>query len=261
MKKLDRYEFIWKAIQKHGYYYDYREFEYILSNIPSTIICPVHGRFKQKPNNHLIGQGCPLCFSERRGKWKRIGREEFIKRSLEIHHGKYDYSRVVDYENNSTSVELICPIHGSFFQTPDHHLRGQGCPKCNQSKLEIETKEILKELGIEYVEQYSREELKNGRGKMSLDFYLPNFNLGVECQGAQHFIPVKRFGGDKTLEEIVERDKKKARILKRLGIRIIYLIPENFKHKEKEILEMEPYKHGLVFFSFSKLKIYFKDLK
>ena len=25
------------------------------------IICPIHGKFDQKPSNHLSGNGCPLC--------------------------------------------------------------------------------------------------------------------------------------------------------------------------------------------------------
>ena len=27
-------------------------------------------------------------------------------------------------------IEIICPIHGSFFQTPTSHLSGSGCLEC-----------------------------------------------------------------------------------------------------------------------------------
>jgi len=50
------------------------------------------------------------------------------------HSDKYDYSKV-NYINNRTNVEIICPIHGSFFQNPYSHKSGSSCPKCvNRNK-------------------------------------------------------------------------------------------------------------------------------
>ena len=60
---------------------------------------------------------------------KRLNIECFIKRSNVIHHNKYDYSKV-EYVNNSTKVCIICPEHGEFWQTPNKHMSGRGCPKC-----------------------------------------------------------------------------------------------------------------------------------
>ena len=58
--------------------------------------------------------------------------ESFIKRSNEKHNSKYDYSLVV-YENCRTKVEIICPVHGVFEQTPGAHLyNGYGCEKCSR---------------------------------------------------------------------------------------------------------------------------------
>ena len=61
---------------------------------------------------------------------KRKTTEQFIEDALKIHGNKYDYSSV-DYKNSTTKIEIICKIHGSWFQTPSHHLtRKQGCKKC-----------------------------------------------------------------------------------------------------------------------------------
>jgi len=38
----------------------------------------------------------------------------------------YDYSKV-NYSGYTNKVEIICPVHGSFFQTPREHLSGAGC--------------------------------------------------------------------------------------------------------------------------------------
>lgn len=60
--------------------------------------------------------------------------EEFLNRAKDIHGTKYDYSRVfVDGVYNN--VEIICPSHGSFMQSPTKHLNSaHGCPKCGANK-------------------------------------------------------------------------------------------------------------------------------
>ena len=60
---------------------------------------------------------------------KQSNTAEFIEKAKRIHGVKYDYSKV-EYVNSTTPVEIICPVHGSFFQTPKSHLRGNGCKKC-----------------------------------------------------------------------------------------------------------------------------------
>ena len=45
--------------------------------------------------------------------------EDFIK----THSNKYDYSKV-EYINNRTNVDIICPIHGTFSQNPYYHKMG-----------------------------------------------------------------------------------------------------------------------------------------
>ena len=53
----------------------------------------------------------------------------FIQRAKEIHGDKYDYSKSV-YQKSIIPVEIVCPIHGSFYMRPHNHLKGQGCPLC-----------------------------------------------------------------------------------------------------------------------------------
>lgn len=60
---------------------------------------------------------------------KRLTKQEFIEKARAKHGCKYDYSKV-EYINNHTKVCIICPEHGEFWQTPNKHLSGQGCPKC-----------------------------------------------------------------------------------------------------------------------------------
>jgi hypothetical protein len=63
--------------------------------------------------------------------------EQFIAEARAIHGSKYDYSKV-NYVTARTKVEIICPVHGSFFQTPNAHLsQKQGCRKCYNDKKRI----------------------------------------------------------------------------------------------------------------------------
>jgi rubrerythrin len=61
----------------------------------------------------------------------RLDTETFIKRSNEVHNGKYDYSKAI-YKNKRTKVCIICPIHGEFYQLAGNHMKGQGCPDCGK---------------------------------------------------------------------------------------------------------------------------------
>jgi G:T-mismatch repair DNA endonuclease (very short patch repair protein) len=125
-------EFVKKAIQIHGDKYDYSKVDYINSNTKITIICKTHGEFNQTPNSHLLGQGCQIC-GDVNGSLKRSkSTKEFIQNAKEVHGDKYDYSKV-DYINNKTKITIICKTHGEFNQTPNSHLLGQGCRKCQYS--------------------------------------------------------------------------------------------------------------------------------
>jgi len=60
----------------------------------------------------------------------RKTKEEHIKEMVEAHNGRYDLSEF-KYVNSKVLGKIICSIHGEFFQTPNAHKCGQGCPKCN----------------------------------------------------------------------------------------------------------------------------------
>ena len=63
----------------------------------------------------------------------KLSKNDFIRKAEQIHNNKYDYSKV-EYINNKAKVCIICPEHGEFWQRPDRHLMGQGCPVCRYVK-------------------------------------------------------------------------------------------------------------------------------
>ena len=59
-------EFVEEAKKIHGDKYDYSKVNYINNHTKVCIICPKHGEFWIKPNNHLSSkQGCPICINSR----------------------------------------------------------------------------------------------------------------------------------------------------------------------------------------------------
>lgn len=68
-KRSNTKDFIQKAILKHGDKFGYEKTVYEYSNKKVTITCYKHGDFQQKPNDHLNGQGCPVC-RESKGEQK-----------------------------------------------------------------------------------------------------------------------------------------------------------------------------------------------
>ena len=123
----------------HDNKYDYsliNEYNGIYTKLP--IVChekdetgEEHGLFYQTAKNHLKGFGCKKCSSN------YMDLQLFVKRSNKIHGNCYNYDNIVLYKNNTTKVPIECSKHGIFYQTPNMHLSGQGCPYCKESHLEM----------------------------------------------------------------------------------------------------------------------------
>lgn len=208
-------EFINEAKKVHGNKYVYSKTEYTNALNQICIICPVHGEFFQEANTHLRGCGCPKCSGT------YMDKEFFITKSKQIHENKYDYSKV-NYINNATKVCLICPKHGEFWQSPNKHMQSCGCPRCNESKLEREIRRLLVQNSITFKSQAKHQWL----GRQSLDFYLPDHKIAIECQGKQHFKPVSCFGGNVNFKPGVKRDEIKYNLCCKNDVKLLYFSTE-----------------------------------
>lgn len=237
-KKMTQDEFINKVNLIYKGKYDFSKAIYVNTDAKVKCICPEHGEFWQTPHHLLKGVACERCGRKRASELKtKKASDEFIKKAIGIHGNKYDYSKV-EYVNNREKICIICPEHGEFWQTPNSHLSGQGCPKCNSSKLEREVRNFLTENKIQFEEQKSFEWLKNYK-KMKLDFFLPKYNIAIECQGGQHFKPINFFGGKDGFLKIINRDKKKNELCKNNNVKILYYSDDSYPGMITEISDLE----------------------
>jgi len=222
----DKIEFIYKANLIHNNKYDYNSVMYEGSKVKVVITCPEHGNFEQTPGSHLRGCGCARCSYDTHALRLTKSVEQFISEAKEIHGDRYDYA-LVNYKHTNKVIKITCPKHGNFKQTPMKHLQGQGCPICGESKLERSIRGILMDNNIEFVSQYGRD--KNGvyLSGLTIDFYLPKYNVGIECQGIQHFEPVD-FGNrgvkhaNKAFFNTLKNDIKKYKMCVDNNIRLLY---------------------------------------
>ena len=212
-------QFIEEARQVHGKRYDYSKVDYINANTKVCIICPEHGEFWQTPNKHLSGQECSICKNR-----KKYTTETFVKKCKEKFGENFiDYS-LVNYINRNTDIVLKCKkCDKEFSINPHNHLkRGDGCPFCKISKLEKDVYNRLIKEEIKFEMHKRFDWMSSGKSHKSLDFYLPDYNIAIECQGMQHFNPIDFFGGEKVFEKQVKNDKLKYETCKENGIDILY---------------------------------------
>ena len=174
---LTQEEVIEQFKQIHGNKYDYSKVKYIRNKDKIEIICPEHGSFFQRPANHKFGAGCPHCKKIEGIEKKRFSKEQTIEQFKEVHKDKYNYSQM-NYITTMIKVQIICPEHGSFYQTPFNHKQGQGCPKCKINSKEEFLIELFKEYNINSV--YNDRELIK---PLEIDILIPDFKFGIEHNG------------------------------------------------------------------------------
>jgi len=126
-----------KFLLVHGDRYEYN-FTYNGYHKKISIICKLHGEFKQAINSHLKGHGCSIC-----GGSNRSNLNDILKSFRGIHGDLYNYSKV-EYINMRTKVVIICNKCSNVFdQVPYSHLKGDGCSNCS-GNMKLTTEEIIK---------------------------------------------------------------------------------------------------------------------
>lgn len=111
-----------------------------------------------------------------------------------------------------------------------HLLSGQtkscGCLKSTGEALVVQ---VLQQLGIEFETQKSFVDCNNVL-PLKFDFYLPKMNIVIECQGQQHYEPIKIFGGEERFEQQIKCDKIKEEWCKTNNIKLIKI--PYYKYKQ-----------------------------
>ncbi len=225
-KRNDLISLLKKANIIHNKKYDYSLIKnHINMHQKQNIICKKHGIFNISLHSHINKKrGCKLCAIENR--MDTI--ETFIKKANIIHNNKYNYNSS-DYINSKIKIKIICPKHGEFFQSPNYHLLGSGCPKCNSSKGEIKIMKYLTDNKIKFEYQKSFNECRY-KYKLKFDFYLSDYNCCIEYDGEQHYKSNEYFGGEIEYKNRLLRDNIKTVFCKNNNIILLRFNEKNIKN-------------------------------
>lgn len=161
-----------------------------------------------------------------KSKSKEIARERSIKLW-------YDRGYTIEYFNNYVKILNGCDKHGDILlSTQDFNNRGsidrgyKFCLECypqnNISNLELSVKEILDDIGVEYIEN-----CRNVIHPMELDFYIPSKKIAIECNGIYWHS-----------EKFKSKDYhiNKTKLCKEMGIRLVHIWEDEF-YKKPEIIK------------------------
>lgn len=88
------------------------------------------------------------------------------------------------------------------------------------SQQEEEVVEILNDYGLDYIYEKTFYGCRDKR-VLPFDFYIPKYHMVIECDGIQHFIPQKHFGGDAGFKLQKKHDKTKDAFCRKEGIEVI----------------------------------------
>ena len=161
-----------------------------------------------RPDKLLQGQGCPKCHKS----YKRTT-EEFIDEMKSVN----DNIEILgDFVSVDTPILCRCKKCNSQWSPIAYTiLHGSRCPQCTISRGEENCIKVFNILNISYIPQMKFDKLIgiNG-GKLSYDFYLPDYNMLIECQGQQHEKPIGIFGGESQFQMQQEHDRRKRKYAK-----------------------------------------------
>lgn len=159
------------------------------SNPVMSFICPCSPNLIQEKLWSAFQQAphCSLCATKEKDAERREKHfQEFVLRCEEK--GYIPLSTLEEYKNVVSSMRYVCPLHGEQSTNLSHLREGKGCPKCNESKGESKIRLWLEDNRISYIAQKKFQDLynKSYKSKLSYDFYLPDYNVLIEYQGAYH---------------------------------------------------------------------------
>lgn len=216
--QLNTLQFIEKARAIHGDRYDYSKVVYINNHTKVIIICPEHGEFLVTPARHLYGNKCKQCSRLTQNKNKVTQPVILLTKFNQIHNNKYRYPNL-NYKTCKDKIEIICPIHGKFYQVIAYHLSGNGCPKCGYDKIKFQNKctfkEFLEKANLIHKHYYRYDEkfFINFNSKIKIycpihgDFY-QRVNAHLRGQGCPKCGYLKTSDANKyTFEEFMEKAK------------------------------------------------------
>lgn len=186
---------VWIYCQKHEYHNDNDGYEISCDNFHKGKRCGYCHNFKLHPLDSFGS-----LYPEKAKYWSPNN----------------DKSPYEIFSHTKNIYKFICEKCGDEFERSLESLNsydsGVICKQCGASKLEQQTKLKLDKYNIKYEREKSFNNLTGVGGQfLRFDFYLPDYNLLIECQGIQHKEWQEGWQTKEGFEKQLEHDKRKRR--------------------------------------------------
>lgn len=247
-KSLSNEQFILKANKIHDNKYNYSKINYINNHTKITIICPIHGDFKQHPGNHLLGSICPKCriITIKSKLSTCTNNKNLLNLYPEIckeWSNKNKLKPQTYYSQSNYKVWWKCLKCNFEYKAKIYHRTklNSSCPKCNFSHGEKKIEQYLIKNNINFKSQYRIKECKNIK-QLPFDFGILNKNenlLGlIEYNGQQHYKLEKTgiFSKLENFQKVQKRDKIKQNFCKENQIPLL-IIPYTEYNNIEQLLQ------------------------
>lgn len=172
---------------------------------------------------------CPSCTPYHR-RYSVEERASQILQIIDLENLDYCLIKIDDDYNEKyafTNLHLYCKKCKCEWITKinDFVNSGHRCPHCNKSSGETKIANFLIEHNISFEREYRFDECKY-KYRLPFDFYLKEYNLCIEYDGIQHFMPVTFAGKNDSncieqFNQTVEKDKIKNQYCLNKGIALL----------------------------------------
>ena len=160
--------------------------------------------------------GCPICGLDKISEKKRMSHDNFVERCKIS-----NVTPLEEYTGLRKKILVRCnKCREEYMAPPASLLAGRGCPLCRQSKGERLIALCLSENNIKFIPQYTFDACRD-KNPLPFDFYLPDDNVCIEYDGAQHFRVVDHFGGEEGLLIRQKHDNIKTKFCNDNEIKLI----------------------------------------
>jgi hypothetical protein len=219
-------------VEAHGTKYDYSLVEYTGNSNKVSIICPIHGEFKQAPAQHKAGMGCRKCGIDNQIEIATKTTSGWVSDAVAVHGSQYDYAASV-YAGAREKLTISCRKHGPFKQTAGVHLAGHGCPRCSGGVSRVE-QHWLNSLNV--VIRHHPISVPGAKRKMVVDGYDPDTNTVYQFHGDFWHGNPAVFPSDKinvrskaTFGELYRKSESRDELIRSAGYNLVIMWEHDYK--------------------------------
>jgi len=109
------------------------DLDYKTSMSKVVVICPIHGEFRRRACELMVGRGCPKCSAIARGEQRRYSPHQALNVLKSTHSEKYDFPYIEsEYHGSGSRITVVCSHHGEFTSVFSDLRDGSGCPECKR---------------------------------------------------------------------------------------------------------------------------------